>query len=708
MIQELIRASLSIATLTAAFSVAAIAQMSMPMPSIAPLFMEDQQRTSVITMVNDAPTSLDLDVVLKDLSGAQLIKQAISLEPHSQQTVPIATLLPSSTNHYGSVLLMPHRPTTMAAQLSITNRDGAEGGNIEEEFTMLMSPNPATYRAVSVASGSLVAITSLSPEAQTVRVDCLHKTHEGTTSFTIQPNQTLLVDACGKRKPASLLAVPDIAADPAGSPQPVAIAVSSQAPSMDLAVFGVGLLPSATQPRYVAIPFADMSTVKSSTTAYPGAFGAEISWRGIRTALANFGETGQSVTVSLSQGSEAGMRKTLATLNLAPKQVILLDSLSHLNGLRSDATLVIQSDGAPGQILSGVQAWQNPASDAVALPWKDAAQTPNGGQHPWRTDLGTTSSLVLYNPDEVQQASLPVTIYSNGHTWTKNITVGPLATVAISINDVVDGRTADDHGHTLEPGGTHGMVSWYTLAKPKLLGMVRQSSSLTGIVRPFACAQTYALCALSIPNETVGVGDTTGNFWPSTSTCGTNGDCSCVESCNPSGVSLSSYSWSSANSAIASLVSSSTSAFGDFQGVSSGSTYSDLSAYDNLGCSASGSGSVNVCGLSISPGQFNVSCDNSSNDKLYSVTTDPSASCIMSGTPSCSASFSGNVEEDTGHSPNPSCNVVAGIWQGHVYMFAGPAQNPPNQTAGSASISVTVNVNGTAISKSSTIPVICQ
>src|SRR6266700_6128902 len=77
----------------------------MPMPLVAPLFIEDQQRSSVITMVNDAPASLDLDVILYTLTGIQLAKQAVSLQPHSQQVVALASLLQSSGNHYGSVFL---------------------------------------------------------------------------------------------------------------------------------------------------------------------------------------------------------------------------------------------------------------------------------------------------------------------------------------------------------------------------------------------------------------------------------------------------------------------------------------------------------------------------------------------------------------------------------------------------------------------------
>jgi hypothetical protein len=135
---------------------------SMPMPLIAPLFIEDQQRTSIVTIVNNEPDPVTLDVVLYSMAGKQLATRPLTLAPHTQQSVPIADLVQASGAGYGSVVLMPHRSTTVAAPLSIIARDGAPLGDIEEEFSMSMSSNPSNYRAVSVGARPLLAVTSLS------------------------------------------------------------------------------------------------------------------------------------------------------------------------------------------------------------------------------------------------------------------------------------------------------------------------------------------------------------------------------------------------------------------------------------------------------------------------------------------------------------------------------------------------------------------
>lgn len=112
---------------------------------------------------------------------------------------------------------------------------------------------------------------------------------------------------------------------------------------------------------------------------------------------------------------------------------------------------------------------------------------------------------------------------------------------------------------------------------------------------------------------------------------------------------------------------------------------------------------VTVCGLAMSPGQFNVTCNGPSNGRIYNVTVNPSGSCLMSN-PSCEATASGNVELDVSVSPNPTCNVVANTLSGQVHMFAGPG----NPEAGSVRLDVSVNVNGRSMSTFRDIPVVCE
>ncbi len=247
--------------------------------------------------------------------------------------------------------------------------------------------------------------------------------------------------------------------------------------------------------------------------------------------------------------------------------------------------------------MSAVLARPSGSPFDLPLAWKDQSQTPNGGQHPWRNDAGFTSTLTLYNPDPRNGNSVDVSVFAGVKKWNKKVVVAPLSTVAVRINDIVAAQQPDDHGNTLPRDAATGMVSWSTLAKPKIIGLLSQIDSIAGIVRPFACAQAYAICSISLPADTVVVGDSTGTVFPSLTTCGVSGtpnDCACIESCNTAGTGLANYSWFSVNSSILSLTTNPTFSTANYQGVSTGITFKELSGADNLGCTANGTGQSNV------------------------------------------------------------------------------------------------------------------
>lgn len=178
----------------------------MPMPLVAPLFIEDANTESEITMVNNSSSALDVEITLTNLSGAQLSNTTISMAPHAQTVAKIAELLSTasqdSAETLGSVMLMANRNASLAAQLSIITHGQFQTDDIEEEFVMMMDPKPASYRGVAgnISGSSAIAIRSLSSSAQTVSVICVRG--KGALPFSnelqIAPNQTLLIRACGE------------------------------------------------------------------------------------------------------------------------------------------------------------------------------------------------------------------------------------------------------------------------------------------------------------------------------------------------------------------------------------------------------------------------------------------------------------------------------------------------------------------------------
>ncbi|MDQ2844009.1 MAG: hypothetical protein M3Y72_23815 [Acidobacteriota bacterium] len=172
--------------------------------------------------------------------------------------------------------------------------------------------------------------------------------------------------------------------------------------------------------------------------------------------------------------------------------------------------------------------------------------------------------------------------------------MAPLSTQPVSINDIVGGQQPDDTGRTLPHGALHGLATWLTLSTPKIFGMLVQSDPINGLIRPYACSETYAVCSVANDPLTLSVG-TSDNTYANLSACGTNGDCSCVESCGSGSASASSYDWYLAdNSGVVSLTSNPVDSYGQYRGDKLGNTYPAVNVIDNLGCGGSGTGPINV------------------------------------------------------------------------------------------------------------------
>jgi len=576
-----------------------------PMSLAAPIFIEDSVTTSQLTMVNSLSAPIDVDVILSDLDGNELAKRTITIGSHTEQELTVRDLLDGASYHgpaYGSVFLVPHRNSTLAAQMSIVRRKEVIS-DIEEEFVMLQGSQSADFRAVAsnITTAPIIAIRSLTTTRQTVTIECLGDAEQRKKNdIPIEPNQTLLVQACLEDGAKQIADLNEMAFTAPMHHRSIGVSVSSSAPSMDLAVFGLRIYGKGSNRRIGGMQFTDVNALRSSTAIYPGVAG-ESSLLALHAAkllvsIANFGSSTRNATVLLSKGSDtASAERQVATVNIPPGNVVLrnLDAEALDDPLGLDTSLVVQTDAAIGEVLSDVQSLSssNDSPLAIPLPWKDQAQTFNGGQHPWRIDGGFSSTVLLFNPDQHAANAVTLSIYSDNKAWTKLFSIPPLATVPVRLADIIAYQQPDDKGKTLSRTSTRGLLTWFTLAKPKIFGQLVQADPANRVVRPFACASGTAVCAATIDDLTVPVaqqGST--NAWAES--CGTNGDCSCVDSCVPGGNGTFS-SWGAYNSNIASLVSSSGSS-ATFQGKSPGTTFSSVVVTDNNNCSGSGGGNIYV------------------------------------------------------------------------------------------------------------------
>src|SRR5258708_29073803 len=159
----------------------------------------------------------------------------------------------------------------------------------------------------------------------------------------------------------------------------------------------------------------------------------------------------RKVNVLWIKGSDSDSTEQLvATVEVPPGNVVLrnLDSKVLSGDLAPDRSLVVQTDAAIGEVLTDVQLLSSSPDPtlSVPLPWKDSAQVFNGGQHPWRIDGTFSSSVLLFNPDQHDPNSMTFSVFSNGQAWTKFVSVPRLATVPMSLNDIILNQDRDNKG----------------------------------------------------------------------------------------------------------------------------------------------------------------------------------------------------------------------------------------------------------------------
>jgi len=261
-------------------------------------------------------------------------------------------------------------------------------------------------------------------------------------------------------------------------------------------------------------------------------------------------------------------------------------------GLKSTSapqSLIVVADGSPGDVLSEVQtlpAIGYAGQVATVLPWKDLQQLYNGGEHPWELSPSQSATLLLFNPSrDTANRAVRVTIFTEYDTWSKNVPVGPLTTKAISLDDIMQQQKKDDHGHTLSKNSTHGIITWYTLAAPRIFGKLLQVD-VSGVDRNYACSNYMALCNMTLSNQVVVPLGGDASDYPTYSACETNGaDCNCISSCTASGDQVVSASYWIGDSSIATISGSDT-WYVTYHGQSPGGTSVIASAMDINGCTA--------------------------------------------------------------------------------------------------------------------------
>ena len=250
-------------------------EMSMAMPMVAPLFLENQEFSSTFYMVNELNIPARAQLMLFDLDGNMIGKDIISFQPNSQQKVDVRQLLDKfrSAATLGSLRMEPQTSSGVGilGQLSLTHY-GARTSFFDEELSMPSMEGSSTFRAVSEAERlSAVAITSLSQSSQEVTISCIQEAQAPVTRrISLGANQTVIVRPCSLREetPFTGMVSRDFKedfdhAEPSKSRQSAGISIVSNAMPGGFAAYGLAYHGNE-EGYFSSINFSDPKMLRSS------------------------------------------------------------------------------------------------------------------------------------------------------------------------------------------------------------------------------------------------------------------------------------------------------------------------------------------------------------------------------------------------------------------------------------------------------------
>ncbi len=481
---------------------------SLSMPMVAPLFLEDSDFSSTVTLANDAIAKMRARVVVLDSQGSQAAFKEVEMPGHTSLAVQINDLLAEAGSAVtsGSVLVIPEPMEGMpiGAQLSITSRAGATPAYIEEEMLTPDEGRQGVYRgaALNVKGSPIIALKSMGQASQSVTLECFaEKTAPTKGTVQLLPGDLLLVAACDPTKIGRTAVAEQIYQDESlpnrGS---VGVSVTTTATPGSLMAFGFAVYKDEHGPYFSSLNLTNPTEARSSNIIFTGIpVGPANLFPGTtfhpEVAISNFSAMPAQVTVTLAHtivgktSAELVQKLTLAAHSSKTVQIPAHGDPAMTN------SLTVRSSLPPGEVVAQFVAWGDSSIRTVEMQAKDNDSPQNGGGHPWSTEGGTNSTLFLFNHSSASARKIDVQISNGKELWRKSYLLASMQTEAVSINDIVANAIPDDEGHVLSKGAREGQIAWLAGLARWGKGRLMMSRPQEGLARSFSCATCTSDCA---------------------------------------------------------------------------------------------------------------------------------------------------------------------------------------------------------------------
>ncbi|MGH9494640.1 MAG: hypothetical protein ACRD3B_06550 [Candidatus Sulfotelmatobacter sp.] len=442
---------------------------SLSMPMVAPVFLEDAEFASTLTLVNDALAALSARVLVLDQHGIAAAQKEFVLPGHTNLPVRIHDLLDEagSAVSTGSVIVIPQPVPGMpiGGQLSITSRAGSIPSYIEEEMLMPdEKTKPGMYRtsALAVKGSPIIALKSLAQSTQTVTLECFSEKVPPTKGTVQLPSgESMLVAACDVSQTGRAAISEAMSDNPAVDRGAVGVAITTTAPSGDLIGYGFAAYHDERGPYFTSLDLTDPAETLSSNTVFTGVpAGTANVFPGTtfspELAVSNFSAKPAQVSVTMAS-TTAGKTKAdiVQHLLLAPRSSKTVKLSAHGDPGMTNS-LVVHSSLEPGEVVAQFVAWGDRLVRTVELQSKDNDSVQNGGGHPWTMEHGAESTLFWFNHSTDGPRKFEVLIGNGKELWMNNFMLAPMETKAISINEIVTKQIPDKKGVVLSKTSSMG------------------------------------------------------------------------------------------------------------------------------------------------------------------------------------------------------------------------------------------------------------
>jgi hypothetical protein len=579
---------------------------TMQMPLIVPLFLQGNHFSSTLTLVNNSTADTYADISLRGMDGNTIASRRVNFRPHSQRRVDIGNLLDAkgSSATTGSILVMQSPALagpSIAAVLSITYLGSIDPNYIDEEIFMPSMDGSRVLQGVADSGdGSpILAISSLAESAQHVQIQCLGRDGAGVIRrVELGAGETLITDACAgpDAHDGDSTAVLEQKDETLHGPQ--GIRLTSDAMPGSFAAFALAHHKDNDDRFFSSVLFNDPKTLNSPNTVFTGVpvGAATLLPTGNyvpQLTLTNFSTKDVHVHTTFARTSEdtpsAQEVGSITVPALSTRELVL-------RGLEGDPDLQnsfeVHSDGVAGDLMAKFVSRGNSQLHEVELQAKDEADTENAGAHPWSTEQGADSTLLLFNHSATPQ-TFTVTVSGGGVDWQKEYSLASMQTTAIGIRDLIDKHVKDDKGKTFPNSVTSGETSWLVADTAKGSGRLLQSDRSTAMARNFSCGYSGLLCGASIVFQYTTLPDGTveefANITGITCTGGTPNACTGQQT----GQANFTTNWVSLSPGVASISGSSTSPPVNLLGVSGGT--SQVNGHiSSQSCQSGGGGQATV------------------------------------------------------------------------------------------------------------------